>query len=212
MTSSPVELLVLHAVRITGFADTPVVARRFDLDPVQTAEILDDARAYGWVQRASFADLHGWSLTESGRAEDERLLAAELSRVGGAGEVRTVYEAFGPLNARVLKACTHWQLRPAPDGRLVGNDHGDPAWDAAVLDELAAVDGAFAPWAGRLGNLLTRFHGYDLRFAAALARARAGDGRWIDGTDVDSCHRVWFELHEDIVATLGIDRRTERQV
>jgi hypothetical protein len=30
------------------------------------------------------------------------------------------------------------------------------------------------------------------------------------GTGVDSCHRVWFELHEDLVATLGIDRATER--
>jgi hypothetical protein len=30
----------------------------------------------------------------------------------------------------------------------------------------------------------------------------------VDRTDVDSCHRVWFELHEDLVATLGIDRRT----
>jgi hypothetical protein len=30
----------------------------------------------------------------------------------------------------------------------------------------------------------------------------------VDRTDVDSCHRVWFELHEDLVATLGIDHRT----
>ncbi|WP_245966848.1 hypothetical protein [Sphaerisporangium album] len=33
------------------------------------------------------------------------------------------------------------------------------------------------------------------RFTAALAGAR-----------VDSCHRVWFELHEDLIATLGLDR------
>jgi len=30
----------------------------------------------------------------------------------------------------------------------------------------------------------------------------------VDHTDVDSCHRVWFELHEDLIATLGIDRRS----
>ncbi len=54
--------------------------------------------------------------------------------------------------------------------------------------------------------MLTRFGGYDRRFTAALRRARDGDAAWVDRTDVDSCHRVWFELHEDLLATLGIDR------
>ncbi|GEK21750.1 hypothetical protein CXY01_22700 [Cellulomonas xylanilytica] len=46
------------------------------------------------------------------------------------------------------------------------------------------------------------------RSTAARRRAVAGDGGWVDRTDVDSCHRVWFELHEDLVATLGIDRHS----
>ena len=25
----------------------------------------------------------------------------------------------------------------------------------------------------------------------------------------DSCHTVWMELHEDLLATLGVDRGTE---
>ena len=35
---SPLGLLVLHAVRITGFADTPVVAHRYGLDAAETKE------------------------------------------------------------------------------------------------------------------------------------------------------------------------------
>src|SRR5690606_15198609 len=80
---SPVELLVLHGVRIIGFADTPVVAGRFGLDAAETEELLRDAEARGWVSFATFADLGGWSLTGSGRVENERQLAAELARVGG---------------------------------------------------------------------------------------------------------------------------------
>ncbi|MBB2747057.1 UNVERIFIED_ORG: hypothetical protein FHR35_006936 [Microbispora rosea subsp. rosea] len=57
--------------------------------------------------------------------------------------------------------------------------------------------------------MLTRFRGYDTRFAAVLARARAGDNAWVDRTDVDSCHRVWFRLHEDLIATLGLDRHAQ---
>ena len=203
---STVDLLVLHAVRIVGFADTSTIARRFGVDPAETDELLRDAEAYGWVQHAAFADLSGWSLTERGRTQDERLLAAELAHVGGEAEVRDVYRNFLPLNTRLQRACTDWQLRPTADDRLATNDHSDGEWDTRVLDELAAIAGHLSPLADRLEQLLARFRGYDGRFAAAVGHARAGDEGWVDRIDIDSCHRVWFELHEDLVATLGIDR------
>ncbi|MEV7801358.1 transcriptional regulator [Microbispora sp. NPDC088329] len=206
---SPLDLLVLHAVRITGFADTPVIARRYGLDEATTKEALRDAEARGWVEHTAFAGTGGWSLTDPGRAENERLLAAELTRAGGADEVRDVYRGFLPLNALLLHACTDWQIRPTAGDRLAVNDHSDPVWDAGVLHELACIDRALTPLADRLCRVLTRFRGYDTRFSTALARARAGDGAWVDRTDVDSCHRVWFELHEDLIATLGIDRHAE---
>ncbi|GGN98055.1 transcriptional regulator [Microbispora bryophytorum] len=206
---SPLGLLVLHAVRITGFADTAVIARRYGLDASTTKEVLLDAEARGWVEHTAFAGDGGWSLTEPGRAENERLLAAELTRAGAADEVRDVYRAFLPLNALLLQACTDWQLRPTAGDRLAVNDHSDPTWDAGVLHELACVDRALTPLADRLGRVLTRFRGYDTRFTTALARARAGDGSWVDRTGVDSCHRVWFELHEDLIATLGLDRHAQ---
>lgn len=209
MTDSPTDLLVLHAVRILGFAETVEVARRFGLDAAQAAELLGDAEARGWVTHSSFAGLGGWSLTERGRAEDERLLAAELATAGGADEIRDVYRAFLPLNARLQSAATDWQLRPTPHDRLAANDHSDAAWDARVLDELAVVEHGLGPLADRLRAVLPRFRGYDTRFSAALRRARDGRVGWVDRTDVDSCHRVWFELHEDLIATLGLDRSAQ---
>jgi hypothetical protein len=206
---SSFEMLVLHAVRILGFADTPLVAERFGLNIAETAESLRDAQARGWVSHAAFADLRGWSLTEAGRAENERQLAAELVRVGGTEEVGEVYREFLPLNTRLQRACTDWQLRPTANDRLAANDHSDPAWDAAILDELAAIDLALAPLAGRLGSVLTRLRGYHTRFTAARQRVLAGHGGWVDRTDIDSCHRVWFQLHEDLIATLGLDRSTQ---
>jgi hypothetical protein len=207
-TESAPDLLVLHAVRIVGFADTATVAQRFGLGPAQTDELLLDAEAHGWVQHSAFADLSGWSLTERGRAQDELLLAAELRRVDGEVDVRVVHRDFLPLNARLQQACTDWQLRPTADDRLAPNDHADAAWDARVLAELAAIERGLTPLADRLGHVLARFRGYDARFAGALRRVQDGDVGWVDRTDVDSCHRVWFELHEDLVATLGIDRHT----
>jgi hypothetical protein len=200
------ELLVLHAVRIRGFADIPTIAGRFGLDPARTTEILGDAQAYGWVVHTVFADLDGWSLTESGRAENERRLAVELAGTGGADEVREVYRGFLPLNTRLRRVCTDWQLRPVIGDRFAVNDHFDRAWDDRVLAELAVIGRALAPIIGRLSEVLDRFRGYDTRFTAALHRAQAGESGWVDGTDIDSCHHVWFELHEDLIATLGLDR------
>ncbi|MFI6921259.1 transcriptional regulator [Nonomuraea spiralis] len=204
--NSPQDLLVLHAVRVTGYADTPVIARRYGLGAAETREELLDAQACGWVTRSEFAGTGGWSLSEAGKAEDERRLAAELDLAGGAEVVREVYGEFLPLNALLLRACTDWQLRPDGRDRLAVNDHSDPAWDARILHELTVVGRALAPLAERLTGVLARFGGYDTRFAAALARVRGGEGSWVDGSDVDSCHRVWFELHEDLIATLGLNR------
>lgn len=204
--NSPADLLVLHAVRILGFADTAAISRRFGLDSTDVKELLLDAEAYGWATYTAYAGTAGWSLTERGRAENERQLAAELARTGRAEEVHDVYGDFLPLNAILLQACTDWQLKPAHGDRLVPNDHADRAWDASVLQALAEMDQALPPLVDRLADLLTRFRGYETRFTTALARAGAGDSAWVDRTDVDSCHRVWFELHEDLIATLGIRR------
>lgn len=206
MTDSSQDLLVLHAVRILGFADDAAIAARFALDRAETSELLLDAEAHGWTSHTAFAGLAGWSLTERGRAENERLLAAELSATGGADEVREVHREFLPLNALLQSAATDWQLRPAAHDPLAANDHSDATWDTRVLDELASVEHGLGPLTGRLSAVLPRFRGYDTRFTAALRRARDGESGWVDGTDVDSCHRVWFELHEDLIATLGLNR------
>jgi hypothetical protein len=196
-------------VRILGFADTATVADRFDLDPSATHETLRNAEANGWTTHTTFGDTGGWSLTERGRAENERRLASELADVRGEDEVRDVYREFLPLNAIVLGACTDWQLKPAPGDRLAANDHTDDAWDDRVLRELTAIDRALPPLIARLASLLTRFRGYEQRFHTALRRAQTGEAAYVDRTDIDSCHRVWFQLHEDLIATLRIDRRSQ---
>ncbi|MEV0890812.1 transcriptional regulator [Promicromonospora sp. NPDC050262] len=213
MTSVPVpgrssqpELLVLHSVRIQGMADDDAVAARFGLDPADTRETLLDDEAYGWVRRAAFGSTAGWSLTERGRAEDDRLLALELAESGARAVVEEAHEVFAPLNARLLQACTDWQLLPAEDDRLAPNTHTDVDWDARVLDELAALGLELTPLVASLAGVLARFDGYDTRFARALDRARAGEGEWVAGTGIGSCHVVWMELHEDLLSTLGIPR------
>ena len=54
--------------------------------------------------------------------------------------------------------------------------------------------------------MLGRFDGYAVRYQAALGRVDRGERRWVDDVGIDSCHTVWMQLHEDLIATLGIQR------
>jgi hypothetical protein len=57
----------------------------------------------------------------------------------------------------------------------------------------------------RLTAVLPRFSGYAERLELAVENA-ATEPAWLTATDRDSFHRIWFELHEDLIATLGIRR------
>ena len=206
---SAASLLVLHAVRLVGFADSETVAERAGTSHTDTLRLLSAAEHAGWVQHVAFADLDGWSLTDSGKAENERQLMAERGSADPDGVVAATYRVFLSLNARLLRAVTDWQIKPTEADQFAPNDHFDRAWDGRVLEELATLGTELAPLIENLSAVLARFDGYVARYESALRRAMSGELDWIDKTDIDSCHRVWFQLHEDLVATLCIDRRNE---
>ena len=191
---------VLHGVRLLGFATSAEVSARVGLDEVITTEDLLDQQAHGREAWSEFAGIGGWSLTEVGRSENERLLGDELDAVpGGRASLTRAYEEFLPLNGRLQQACTDWQLRPTLTDDLAANDHNDPAWDDRVLADLNAIASELARIDSALVAILPRFRGYHARFAAALAKRRIDD-------QSESCHQIWFELHEDLLATLALHR------
>jgi hypothetical protein len=203
-TSTP-EDLALHGVRVSGFATAARVASRYGLDPDTVEELLLDDEAVGWVRRSSFVGSPGWSMTDAGRGENERRLAAELDLAGARDVVTAAHAAFLPLNRRFGVACTDWQVRPSRLDPLALNDHTDPRWDDRVLDTLAGLHRSFRELTDRLAASLTRFDGYADRYAVALAHTERGRHAWVDAPDRDSLHLVWMQFHEDLRATLGIE-------
>jgi len=209
---STAELLALHAVRLKGMADDDEVATRFGLDRTVATECLLDFQAFGWITKVEFAGTGGWTLTEAGRAQNIRQLADELASTGSRPSVSRAYEEFLPHNGQLMRACTDWQLRPIDGDPLAINDHTDRPWDRRVLNTLSSLSGELRSLCRDLGDRLTRFRGYDERFGAALKRAEDGDLSWVNRPRADSCHTVWMELHEDLVATLGVQRGAESVV
>ena len=214
MDSGPVDsnpgLLVLHAVRLLGMADEDRVASRFDLATDDASELLLDFEAAGWVSRVEFADIRGWTLTEAGKAENELQLASELTSAQARDVVQATYEEFAVYNARLLRASTDWQIRPSATDPLAPNTHADPRWDSRILRELADLADYLRRACRTLSNRLLRFGNYDPRFSEALARVERGEHAWVNKPRADSCHTVWMELHEDLLATLNIQRGQEQ--
>ncbi len=206
MRPSDLGLLAIHALRLGGFADAETVARRLGVDTEAIRRILADAAVDGLVRERRGAR-PGWSLTDEGRKENERLLAEELDAAGLRADVTAVYRGFLPLNRDLLAACTDWQVIDQASGTL--NDHTDPDHDRAVIERLIGIDRQIQPRCAELGSWFERFAGYGQRLASAIDRIERGETDYVTKPTIDSYHTVWFELHEDLLATLGLERTSE---
>lgn len=202
------ELLVLHGLRLRSFAALAVVAESANLPAAQVEDLLTQFRDKEWARYREGA-LTGWMLTPFGRAEGERRLAAELDAAGARAEVDAAYRQFLTLNQPLLQLCTDWQLRPVDGGDPVLNDHADAAYDENVVATLRSFHGEAQPIVAELAVILDRFAGYGSRLTHALERTEAGESDYFTKPTIDSYHTVWFELHENLLATLGIERGSE---
>lgn len=109
------------------------------------------------------------------------------------------------VNKQVLALTTDWQTIEV-DGERVPNDHGDPDYDAKIINKLGRVhektDKVLRPLADS-DPLVDRFLD---RIGAALTRAEGGETDYVSGVRVDSVHTVWFQMHEHILRLTGRER------
>ena len=132
--------------------------------------------------------------------------AGELTAAGCRDHVHAAYERFLAINHGFLTVCTDWQLRGGPQEL---NDHSDSAYDASVIARLVAIDVDVQPIVADVAAHLARFGAYGSRLASARKRVESGERDWFTGAMIESYHTVWFELHEDLLSTLGIERSKE---
>ena len=199
-------LMVLHGLRLKGFAIANAVATTFDLDVDTVIAELDLCRADGLVVERN-GPRPGWTLTTEGRKAGETLLALELDRHGARASVQQAYHRFVDMNHRLLAVFTRWQVRQTDP--VVLNDHRDARYDAGVVADLKQLDAEIGAICGDLTSALARFGRYRAVLSAALRRVERGDKDWLTKPTILSYHTIIFELHEDLLATLGLDRASE---
>ncbi len=202
--------LTLHVLRVRGITETDEVAMTTGLSRDAVVAELDKHKDQQHVVLRE-GRLPGWALTQLGRAEDGDLARVELDTAQARNTVDAAYLEFLELNPGLLRLCTDWQLLPPVDNKTPPelNTHEDADYDAEVLSRLAKVDGAARPICDGLADALARFSNYGPRLQEARRRVEAGEHDWMTKPMIDSYHSVWFELHEDLLATLNIERGSE---
>lgn len=199
--------LVLHALRLKGFAEDEVIAAVTGLQADKVGSRLQDLAEDELVVRRD-GRVSGWSLTPAGRTRHAQDVAGELEASGARDVVKSAYERFLEINQDMLSVCTSWQLREV-DGTQAINDHTDTAYDDGVVQGLIGIHDRVRPVTVDLREVLERFGGYGGRLRGALEKVVGGEHEWFTKPVIDSYHTIWFELHEDLLCTLGIERSTE---
>ncbi len=201
-TGSPVEAAV-RALAIKGYATADTLAQATGLSLDDAGAVLEGLVADGAAELA--AGSH--RLTEDGKIAAAGLIAADAAS-WGPDRAAEALDQFVALDQRMKSVVTAWQMRDA-DGEQTFNDHSDPAYDAGVLANLAALHADADSWLGGLVDGLPRLARYRARLDRANAAAQDGDGRFVASPRVDSYHGAWFELHEDLIRLAGRSRADE---
>jgi hypothetical protein len=197
----------MHGLRLKGFAEAAAIGEAVGVAEADAKPLLDQLVVDGLVTYRD-GKLSGFALTKTGRERHAELLAAELDGVGARPAVQDAYARFLQLNTDLLTICTAWQLRDI-DGQSTINDHSDRGYDAGVVTQLAALHARVEPICDDLAASLDRYAGYGPRLGVAMQRVSDGDGDWFTKPMIPSYHTVWFEMHEDLLCTLGIERGSE---
>tara|TARA_B110000014_G_scaffold264394_1_gene265603 strand:+ start:12105 stop:12752 length:648 start_codon:yes stop_codon:yes gene_type:complete len=200
-------LLILHALRIRGFVQLSeiVISTRLKVEEVESH--LDSFKENNLVNYRE-GRIEGWMLTQEGRGRSQQLVTSELESSGFREEINSNYQGFLSSNQRFLSLCTDWQLRTV-NGEQEINDHSDTAYDEEVIARLVDINSEIQPVCESLADSLNRFEGYSRRFSEALHKVQNNEPEWFTKPMIDSYHTIWFELHENLLVTLGIERTKE---
>ena len=151
--------VVLHAVRIKGFAETGDIATFTGLG----SDIVLDSLAAAGNELVSYRDgrISGWRLTGTGKAVAAERIAHELARADCRPVIETSDKQFVALNGPLKELCTEWQLK---------------GMHRPCIRKLSYIHISVQGVCDDLGEAFARFVSYKPRFTAAMDRFRAR--RW----------------------------------
>jgi hypothetical protein len=190
--------LVFHGLAIKRHAAPGTVAAFVGLPEDRVSEVLSAAAATGRAVEAR----GGYSLTPLARVALEARYHLHFAHLRADPAFLAPYERFEIINRTLKQIITDWQTMIVR-GERVPNDHSDEEYDAGIIDRLGALHEQAEPVLGALAGRAPRFARYAPALTRALELSEDGDIDWVSDVRRESYHTVWFELHEDLLRTVG---------
>jgi predicted transcriptional regulator len=193
---------VLNAVALKKMTSAGALAAATGLAADQVEASLKFLAGLGLVETAA-----GSALPSDGAEAALAASAAEhYAALRADPAVISLADGFDDINTRLLAAMSAWQQVDL-GGQKVANDHADSAYDDRIITRIDRLVQRLDPLLAALSRYDQRFAGYKQRFAAALGGIDQGRHELVSSPTADSVHTIWFEFHEDLLRTLGRQRK-----
>lgn len=194
------KVALLQAMRLKGRLNAEAAAACLGIAIDEAHAALIGFEQAGWAQQ------HGahLRLTTDGREQLDTELTAERLSLDPV-TLHAHYAKFTDLNSELKSVITAWQMKDPH----TPNDHSDEGYDRQVVESLVELDRRFGALLNAIVAVAPRLSPYRTRFASAVSRIRSGDHTFVARPIADSYHTVWFELHEELIGLLGLNRVDE---
>lgn len=193
---------VLNVVALKKMASAGAIADATGLAPGQVEGRLSHLAGLGLVETVAGSALP----SDDAEAALRQSAAEHYAALRGDQAVLALADGFEDINARLLAAMSAWQQVDV-GGQKVANDHADSAYDDKIIARIDRLVQRLGPLLDALSRHDGRFAGYRQRFAAAMGAIDEGRHELVSSVTADSVHTIWFEFHEDLLRTLGRERR-----
>jgi hypothetical protein len=178
------DLAYLMAVRVQGFTKPERVAVAAGASLDDAGARLGDFLAHELLKETKL----GFKMTESGLARLDELLVEEGLR--NSSDLLDAYERFLLVDPKVKLLSSEWQ-----DSR-----------DESVIYRLVELHARASNTLARINEAGSRYSPYLPRLDDCIARLESGDHDAFTHPAAESYHQVWWELHTDLLHTLGLER------
>lgn len=198
------DLPVLMAIRVQGLSPPERLAAAVGEPEERAARRAQELVDAGLAMKRT-GRVEGFCLTPEGSGALEQALDEEGLR--GDDVLADAYERFLPLNDELLQVASDWQVRKH-GGVETPNDHTDAAYDQGVLDRLFELHDKALVVVRKMMKRARRYAPYRGRLNDCIERLESGDASALTAALKESYHTVWYELHEDLLLTLGLERES----
>lgn len=192
---------VLNAVVLKKMATPPAVSGATNIPTDMVRSVLAGLADDGLVAAVGEQSMP----TNTAEPALDEAAAARYAELRDDSDIAQLHADFERINTRFLDAMTSWQ-RIDVGGQSVPNTHDDPAYDDRVLTTLERLVDRLRGVIDRLAEHEQRFEPYRGRLDRATERAMGGETEAVSSPTTDSIHNIWFEFHEDLLRTLGLER------